>query len=537
MERVDTPTEMDVDVVVGEAEMEVPAEEEVVAADGAADDPFEFDIHIKIEYPNVPTTLRVNEETTVGAVMKTLVKRGNIPPDTHVMIFRARVITDESKTMSIIGLQPDANATVAPRALFSSQWALQPTPATTPSADAAPADAPPLAGLDYVRPPPRSIGTVTRAVTDVDLIKRLGGEEMARRIMEAVGNYGPSIIPTADGTVATAEVASAFSRLLQEVRASFNGEYDYEDTTSVRLVPFVATTGPSDMVEACTRLDRIFGRLDLIRKRAAEKATTVEAAGKATAVEAKNAPPAVESESSSPSASPPSPSSATHPIPAESTNKLAFSPPTKDDALTQPVPSAATVNPAAAPAATANPAAAPAATANPTAAPAVVGFESQWAAMDDSFVAQSPFAGLTPGYTPGGLTAGFTGQGPFVDSSAPPGTPGQPGTPGGPGTPGTPGSSQWTPMGDSYAEPGTPAAGESERLPDGILVQLSRLGADWHGKKGKTVEWKDGTYGVQLMDTPTTVLVLQHEMELVRRPRPPARFPPGLASASIPPQP
>ena len=517
MERVDTPTEMDVDVVVGEAEMGVPAEEEVVAADGAAADPFEFDIHIKIEHPNVPlTTLRVNEETTVGAVMKTLAKRGNIPPDTHVMIFRARVITDESKTMSIIGLQPDANATVAPRALFSSQWALQPTPATTPSAAAAPADAPPLAGLDYVRPPPRSIGTVTRAVTDVDLIKRLGGEEMARRIMEAVGNYGPSIIPTADGTVATAEVASAFSRLLQEVRASFNGEYDYEDTTSVRLVRRYRDG-----------LDRIFGRLDLIRKRAAEKATTVEAAGKATAVEAKNAPPAVESESASPSASPPSPSSATHPIPAESTNKLAFSPPTKDDALTQPVPSAATVNPAAAPAATANPAA----------APAVVGFESQWAAMDDSFVAQSPFAGLTPGYTPGGLTAGFTGQGPFVDSSAPPGTPGQPGTPGGPGTPGTPGSSQWTPMGDSYAEPGTPAAGESERLPDGILVQLSRLGADWHGKKGKTVEWKDGTYGVQLMDTPTTVQVLQHEMELVRRPRPPARFPPGLASASIPPQP
>ena len=92
-------------------------------------------------------------------------------------------------------------------------------------------------------------------------------------------------------------------------------------------------------------------------------------------------------------------------------------------------------------------------------------------------------------------------------------------------------------MGDSYAEPGTPAAGESERLPDGILVQLSRLGADWHGKKGKTVEWKDGTYGVQLMDTQTTVQVLQHEMELVRRPRPPARFPPGLAAASIPPQP
>ena len=149
MERVDTPTEMDVDVVVGEAEMEVPAEEEVVAADGAADDPFEFDIHIKIECPNVPlTTLRVNEETTVGAVMKTLVKRGNIPPDTHVMIFRARVITDEYKTMSTIGLQPDANATVAPRALFSSQWALQPTPATTPSADAAPADAPPLAAMD-----------------------------------------------------------------------------------------------------------------------------------------------------------------------------------------------------------------------------------------------------------------------------------------------------------------------------------------------------------------------------------------------------
>jgi hypothetical protein len=69
-----------------------------------------------------------------------------------------------------------------------------------------------LSGLDFLRPAIASPALV--AMTDLEVIDGLGGEDIARRIMVAAGNPAPLVRMAGPGSVAMGrEVASDFARL------------------------------------------------------------------------------------------------------------------------------------------------------------------------------------------------------------------------------------------------------------------------------------------------------------------------------------
>ena len=115
-----------------------------------------------------------------------------------------------------------------------------------------------LSGLDFLRP--AIVAPAHAALTDLEVIDGLGGEDIARRIMAAAGNPAPLVKMTGPGSVAMSrEVASDFGRLHAEVTSSFS---DGEAAGA----PFLITTPPADIDDAGTRLRLVLRQLHDLRR-------------------------------------------------------------------------------------------------------------------------------------------------------------------------------------------------------------------------------------------------------------------------------